>query len=877
MAEDVESVPDITTQKQLIQAQIGKTMVKGQTWYLIDSKWFKSFKHYVGMDDAWDTSSGTDSHPGPIDNNPLFNDDGSGSIKENLVDELDYVLVPSESWDLLVQWYGTVDHNTAISRQVVENGVFVKHCKVEVYLLELRLCKDFNLENEIRHKFSKIDTVGHVGKTMRKLYEIPDEVETRIWYCCAPNEFNELTKEESTVQDSGLCQNQLLVIETRSEDGSWNHQTKKTLGTYPMMTNVSVSDKSSTAGPSSIMSTRFNPYSYPTENRSAPGLCGLCNLGNTCFMNSVLQCMSNCPPITKYFLNEEHLNELNEENPLGMKGEIAKAFGDLIKVMWSGRYSYTMPHNFKLQVGRFAPQFSGYQQHDSQELLTFLLDGLHEDLNRIKKKPYIELQDASGRPDKDVAKEAWDNYRKRNDSVIVDFFHGLLKSTVVCPDCSKVSVTFDPFCYLSLPLPTKKERALEVLLFHCDAAQKPTRYTVIVPKKGLIRDLVTNVGRLSSIHPDNLIVTEVTRSHFHKFYTNKDALEKIDDKDVIYIYEMPVQNDTHVILPVCLWESSPKLGFSHEQLFGDPLLIAAPRKGCTYDVLYQLVLHKLQRCLRMPDDNSSWWNTKTRRILNGDLTLSEDLPSDENDRSCSDSSDCNGELIQRRLFSFYLVTSGADCSQDIVKIHNDGNPLPFPKHMGQSFIAAKWVPRDRDQVFYDQSLEDIKDDQSTKSNLQTLKLKDCIELYTTREKLGADDAWYCPTCKKHQQATKKFDLWCLPRILIIHLKRFVYNRYHRDKVDRMVQYPVRGLNMSDYVINKSHLQAVYDLIGVCNHYGGLGGGHYTAFCQNQSDHKWYLFDDNCVSEIKEQAVVSSAAYVLFYMRRDSYDEEMELN
>jgi ubiquitin C-terminal hydrolase len=84
---------------------------------------------------------------------------------------------------------------------------------------------------------------------------------------------------------------------------------------------------------------------------------------------------------------------------------------------------------------------------------------------------------------------------------------------------------------------------------------------------------------------------------------------------------------------------------------------------------------------------------------------------------------------------------------------------------------------------------------------------------------------YCPTCKKHQQATKKFDLWSLPRILIIHLKRFVYNRYHRDKVDRMVQYPVRGLNMSEYVINKSHLHAVYDLIGVCNHYGGLGGGH----------------------------------------------------
>lgn len=78
---------------------------------------------------------------------------------------------------------------------------------------------------------------------------------------------------------------------------------------------------------------------------------------------------------------------------------------------------------------------------------------------------------------------------------------------------------------------------------------------------------------------------------------------------------MPDQNDTHVILPVYLWESSPKLGYSHEQLFGDPLLIAAPRRGCTYDTLYRLVLHRLQRNLHMPDDNSSWWNTK--RISNG--------------------------------------------------------------------------------------------------------------------------------------------------------------------------------------------------------------------------------------------------------------------
>ena len=176
----------------------------------------------------------------------------------------------------------------------------------------------------------------------------------------------------------------------------------------------------------------------------------------------LFQGLSNCPPITEYFANDNYPEDINEDNPLGMQGEIARTFGELIKSIWSGRYSYVVPRNFKMAVGRFAPQFSGYQQQDSQELLTFLLDGLHEDLNRIKKKPYIELKDSEDRPDEEVASEAWEIYKKRNDSVILDLFHGLLKSTVVCPECPKVSVTFDPFCHLSLPLPVKKERKIEV-------------------------------------------------------------------------------------------------------------------------------------------------------------------------------------------------------------------------------------------------------------------------------------------------------------------------------------------------------------------------------------------------------------------------------
>ena len=116
-------------------------------------------------------------------------------------------------------------------------------------------------------------------------------------------------------------------------------------------------------------------------------------------MNSALQCLSNCVPLTEYFLAGNYKEELNRDNPLGMRGEIANAYAGLLHQMWKEQYSSVAPRQFKMQVGRFAPQFSGYQQQDSQELLAFLLDGLHEDLNRVKKKPYVELKDADGRPD----------------------------------------------------------------------------------------------------------------------------------------------------------------------------------------------------------------------------------------------------------------------------------------------------------------------------------------------------------------------------------------------------------------------------------------------------------------------------------------------
>lgn len=225
----------------------------------------------------------------------------------------------------------------------------------------------------------------------------------------------------------------------------------------------------------------------------------------------------------------------------------------------------------------------------AQELLAFLLDGLHEDLNRVERKPYIEAKDADGRPDDLVAQEYWDNHKARNDSIIVDTcqvggssdlpsllwaspclfraalaplfwaatrspsdgclsktkglhcgaclamylaswkehsteqarssfpgcsgawcLQGQYKSTLVCPVCSKVSVTFDPFMYLSLPLPAKSSRSMTVTVIAADGSSGPCTLTTNVLKAGSVADLVRNLSQELPLEAsEQIFLTEV--------------------------------------------------------------------------------------------------------------------------------------------------------------------------------------------------------------------------------------------------------------------------------------------------------------------------------------------------------------------------------
>ena len=304
---------------------------------------------------------------------------------------------------------------------------------------------------------------------------------------------------------------------------------------------------------------------------SSKGQIGGYNLGNTCFMNSSIACLSNCTELTYYFLKGDYLKDINEENTLGMKGELAKEWGKLLNQYWVKSTSTGDPSDFKSTIGQKAVRFRGYGQQDSNEFMSVFLDIINEDLNKTTKKQYIELKEKSeDETDEQCAKRYWEANLSRNDSIITDLFCGQFKSTITCPNCNFINITFDPFDTINLPLLTQVKRqnygfgdsSIDVLKFYYipKNSLRNTYCLMIkdVKKSEILKDIIDRIKKEKDFiyHDkiDDLFMVDMFNKKKYGYAKKTDFIRNYSySNEYLYTFDFDKNND-EIVFPVYFWE-----------------------------------------------------------------------------------------------------------------------------------------------------------------------------------------------------------------------------------------------------------------------------------------------------------------------------------
>ncbi|XP_053280265.1 ubiquitin carboxyl-terminal hydrolase 19 isoform X1 [Pleuronectes platessa] len=752
-----------------------------------------------------------------------------------------------------------------------------------------------------------------------------------------------------------------------------------------------------------------------------PGFTGLVNLGNTCFMNSVIQSLSNTRELRDYFHDRGFEAEINCSNPLGTGGRLAIGFAVLLRALWKGTHHAFQPSKLKAIVASKASQFTGYAQHDAQEFMAFLLDGLHEDLNRIQNKPYTETVDSDGRLDEMVAEEAWQRHKMRNDSFIVDLFQGQFKSKLVCPTCSKVSITFDPFLYLPVPLP-QKQKVLSVFYFAKEPHKKPIKFLVSVSKENSSTfEVLESISRSVRVKPENLRLAEVGKNRFHRMFLPSHSLDTVSSSDTLFCFEVlskdlakervvllrvqqklqvpniPISKCAACLKPsvseedklkrctrcyrvgycnqVCQrthWPNHKGLCRPNTEYVGLPFLASVPESRLSYARLTQLLEGYSRFSINVfqppfqsgrtspespqcradlppvpaassdgvgPGDEAmdgsspvgagdmelespsllpeqaecglasaphsveavsvSSSQTSLSTIRTSDSGFSEPVTTNSCcslDPHAEKETSCEKAVRPEAAVTGYQQpseTASGHASQFYISLLDSNNKeqrldekedllADLPEDVTLELV---WKNNERLKEYVLVSSKELDYEEDPGSLSETARaghftLEQCLNLFTKPEVLAPEEAWYCPKCQQHREASKQLLLWRLPNVLIIQLKRFSFRSFiWRDKINDMVDFPVRNLDLSKFCIGqKDEMQQppIYDLYAVINHYGGMIGGHYTAYARlpsdknsQRSDVGWRLFDDSTVTMVEESQVVTRYAYVLFYRRRNS--------
>lgn len=658
-------------------------------------------------------------------------------------------------------------------------------------------------------------------------------------------------------------------------------------------------------------------FDFPKEQ----GKLGLKNLGNTCYMNCALQVLVHTKELVLYFAKDEYIKELeNKESDSeeALRLEFVKNFASLVKEEWSNsKKDVINPIEFRSSLVKLYPFFSENTQQDAHEVLTCILDSLHQYLNRRDNKfdlisnPNIGLT-------RHLSQKCWESHLEMNDSVITDLFFGQLKSTIKCQSCKFENSAFDPFSSLGLPIPNeykilvyfipikKNNKPIKLFLkindnmqykylidlvkFNIDYKFNSGIFYFILNNK-LIKliDLDERCGDLMN-RPAFLFLIEEEEKEI-SFSNNETYWE-----DSFYLCLNFLMSDRLFENCISKTASFPRIfSFNYSRLQSETFNLEERNSREEYDIDDRKIIRKIfDNLLTYVKQYLQGGEDIKELYLNNLIKISvksvEKITTTEISKTyvCLF---CDKETEESFVCSCIdkLIFLQESFSIDNIYNLNSSTLYYYIKNrkVHTEFILEVNVIISKDIIKY-KELNRCKDITQRFQVETRLDLFNLLDYFTAEEKLTLEDNFHCQQCGKNVIALKKMEINKFPHILAIHLKRFRLENlgnfgrvrlsrrndlgslnqinFSGEKNESLVEFPLNTLELSRY--SNKNTNIIYELFAVCNHTGTMHSGHYTAICKHPISKKWVEFDDKIIrNEKSPDTIVSSNAYMLFYRKK----------
>lgn len=373
--------------------------------------------------------------------------------------------------------------------------------------------------------------------------------------------------------------------------------------------------------------------------------------------------------------------ELNPGNVLGCGGTIAKQWANLLQELYKSdpQPRSVNPYRFRSAAGRQREDFAGYEQHDSQEFVMFLLDALSEDLSRIVgSKPSTVIPDSTDemihdrKALEDFGKKCWDLYEARNASVITDLFAGMYKSTLICHNCEKTSIIMDPFTMVTVPIPTGPTLINRTIIFY-PVDGPPVSLKVRLDEHDTLKTWKDFVAEKMGIDGERIFAAETLHNSFWQTFCDDDdtfGSLRITQEDTIVFYDLgplpaptnssDATDDDAVLVPVFHRKRVPRKNKEGTlELFGIPSFIRlSSEESRDLETIYRKLL------------------TQANNMTTQDIFAVEENSHDDNAADDSDTVVTNED--DARSADSRIKTSSVDGEDSIVDISMQTEQGPTP-------------------------------------------------------------------------------------------------------------------------------------------------------------------------------------------------------